>query len=660
MASIRKSFSFRNGVQVDEDNFIVNANGLVGIGTSIPSESLDVRGTAKVVGLTTTNDLFVSGVATATDIKVGTAISITGGGVKAANFYGDGATLSNLPTSQWEDVNLGLGFTSIYAIGNVGIATTDPRQSFQVGGSPDITGKSGVGINSIGNIKATGIVTATSFVGALTGNVVGDVTGAVTGNVTGNITGNVDGDINSTGISTFAELSITSFVNVGTAATFNTAGLDVTGVTSSTSFVGALTGNVSGNLTGNVTGNLTGDITGDINSGITTASTELNVGTGGTAFTSSNLGRVGIGSVIPKTDLTIRKENSASLEIIGESGTTKVSIGQSETDGNESALIRYGNPDTSLNFINYNAGSVNSFIHAGSGTGIQTGRFSWIYGQSNQEILSLTYDGTLGLGKTNPDHTLHVVGTSTVTSDAYVGNDLFVADDATINGNLTVSGVVDLPPVIDGTNINSLSGISTVNQVSVGGSITFLPGDLKINGFSTNTNAKASLSSLGIGVSVAGITTTADDLTLKVLGSSEFEYIGIGTTASPTENMGVVGYGVGGGGGADTSNGLHLFSCKVGINSSSVYIRRTDISTSGEVTLSVGSTNTKSIIDFSDAGKGDGTALNPGISTARFMLPPIVTTAERTGLTTVAGGIVYNSTLNKLQCFDGTTWNNLF
>ena len=77
MASIRKSFSFRNGVQVDEDNFIVNANGLVGIGTSIPSESLDVRGTAKVVGLTTTNDLFVSGVATATDIKVGTAISIT-------------------------------------------------------------------------------------------------------------------------------------------------------------------------------------------------------------------------------------------------------------------------------------------------------------------------------------------------------------------------------------------------------------------------------------------------------------------------------------------------------------------------------------------------------------------------------------------------------
>ena len=125
MASIRKSFSFRNGVQVDEDNFIVNANGLVGIGTSIPSEALDVRGTAKVVGLVTASDVFVSGVATITEIQVGSAITIGNSGViTATSFFGDGATLSNLPTSQWKDVDVGLGFTSIHAVGNVGIATT--------------------------------------------------------------------------------------------------------------------------------------------------------------------------------------------------------------------------------------------------------------------------------------------------------------------------------------------------------------------------------------------------------------------------------------------------------------------------------------------------------------------------------------------------------
>ena len=70
MASIRKTFSFRNGVQVDEDNFIVNANGLVGIGTSIPNEALDVRGTAKIVGLVTASDLFISGVSTISEIQV--------------------------------------------------------------------------------------------------------------------------------------------------------------------------------------------------------------------------------------------------------------------------------------------------------------------------------------------------------------------------------------------------------------------------------------------------------------------------------------------------------------------------------------------------------------------------------------------------------------
>ena len=646
MASIRKTFSFRNGVQVDEDNFIVNALGLVGIGTSIPNEALDVRGTAKVVGLTTTNDLFVSGVATATDIKVGTAISITGGGIKATNFYGDGATLSNLPTSQWEDVNLGLGFTSIYAIGNVGIATTDPRQSFQVGGSPDITGKSGVGINSIGNIKATGIVTATSFVGALTGNVVGNVTGAITGNVTGNITGNIDGDVNSTGVSTFTTLDVNGNVDIDGHTELDD--LNVSGVATATSFVGPVTGNVSGNVTGNLTGNVTGNITGDINSGITTASTAVNVGTGGTAFTSTNLGRVGIGSVIPKSDLTIRKENSTSLEIIGESGTTKISIGQSETDGDESALIRYGNPDASLNIINYNAGSVNSFIHAGSGTGIQTGRFSWIYGQSNEEILSLTYDGSLGLGKTNPDHTLHVVGTSTITSDAYVGNDFFVGDDATINGNLTVSGVVDLPPVLDGTNINILSGITTVNEVSIGGSITLLPGRLvNINAFATDRNSDVSIGSLGIGVSVAGITETADDLKLKVIGQSEFSYIGIGTTASPA-SFPFPGF--------VKSNGLHIFNSSIGINSCSTYFDSSDISASTNASVGIGSTVPRAVVDFSNAAND----VRADRQQLRFMLPPTVTTTAKVGLTTVAGAIVYDLTLNKLQCFNGTDWNNLF
>ena len=47
MANIRKTFNFRNGVQVDEDNFIVDSLGKVGIGTTVPTQMIDCRGDVK-------------------------------------------------------------------------------------------------------------------------------------------------------------------------------------------------------------------------------------------------------------------------------------------------------------------------------------------------------------------------------------------------------------------------------------------------------------------------------------------------------------------------------------------------------------------------------------------------------------------------------------
>ena len=200
MAYIKKNFNFRNGVQVDDDNLLVTSTGLVGIGTTVPTEALDVRGNLNVSGSADITQANI-GILTVTTLEptkiIGAGISVVSGILTASGsgivtFYGDARFLQGMPTSQWEDIDVGLGFTSIYNTGgNVGVATVDPRFTVQVGGDVD-SSQNGVGISSVGNIKATGIVTAASFVGP--------VTGAITGDVSGNITGNLTGLVNSSGI----------------------------------------------------------------------------------------------------------------------------------------------------------------------------------------------------------------------------------------------------------------------------------------------------------------------------------------------------------------------------------------------------------------------------------------------------------------------------
>ena len=202
MANYRKSFNFRNGVQVDNDNFIVNANGLVGIGTSIPTEFLDVRGTAKVSGILSTADLFVtedvfvSGASTLTVLDA-TSLNATGV-VTAQQFIGDGSLLSGVVAvarTGWSITDAGIS-----TIANVGVGTTNPVSLLQIGDDPT-SATYGVGIDSTGQGNFTGIVTAGSFraTGIITGSSI-----LASGFSTFFSDVDVLGNLNLTGFSTFS------------------------------------------------------------------------------------------------------------------------------------------------------------------------------------------------------------------------------------------------------------------------------------------------------------------------------------------------------------------------------------------------------------------------------------------------------------------------
>ena len=616
MANIRKSFSFRNGVQVDEDNLIVNSNGLVGIGTSVPTELLDVRGTLKVVGVATVQDAFI-GVATITsNLKVGIVSISEDGYIRSTSgvvtFLGDGSSLSNLPTSQWVDVDVGLGFTSIYAAGSVGIATTDPRFSLQIGGNTLTTVAGfadGVGINSTGDILATGIVTANSFVGSGA-----DLT-------------TLDADNISSGTLDNARL----YRDISVAGV----------VTATEGFVGNITGNVTGNVTGDVVGIATtargltgtpditvGTVTADTitantinvpSTGIVTATKLLHVGSGGTAVSGLEGGRLGIGSALPTSDLQIRKSSGTLLEVVAETGQSRISIGQSVGVGHSSAVLRYGNSDKSFDILNNDNGSISMYLHAANTSGINTGRFDWIYGQTNAELMSLTYDGSLGLGKTNPDNTLHVVGTSTVTGDAFIGGTLTVA------GGIT--GSVTLDPVFQG-NVNSISGVSTFNGVEVNstlfvsiGSSVGIGTDDPIEGLDARTQTGLFLS-VGVNTNL-----TYNNAVISADGNAVISSgVGIGTTNFDPSGAAIQSY-----------------APLIDLNEGHLNLK-------SDSTVGFDTSDPKAVFDFSNVGAA---------TTRPVMVVPNIDNTVITGIAeTPTGSIIFNTTTSKFQGYTGVAWTD--
>ena len=542
MANIRKQFNFRNGVQVDDDNLIVSSTGLVGIGTSIPTQTLDVRGDVSVTGFATANELRaptlnISGNATIGSLEidsvVASGVSIGQGIIRhsaagVVTYYGDGGSLQNLPTSQWVDTDVGLGFTSIYAQGNVGVGTTDPRDTFQIGGNNKTNSffEEGVRINDRGNVVITGLTTSGGFTGV------------------GQSITQLNADNIATGTIATARVPQLSNANIPNS-------LNLTGdIEAQSGFIGDLTGTVTGNLVGIATTarDLTSDARVSIDDLVASTST---VGTSTVTTRLISTGDVGIGTenfdVV--SDLHVRKGvGISSILVSSDDDLARVTVSRTGVTSNTSGSIQFGNPSNlypysgyeDFDILNEGVGNVNTYLHYGF-AGINTGNFNWFYGQNPADpLMVLTYEGRLGIGLTTPTRRLDVGGDASVTSDLNVGANVSVGQSITafdlfVTNSADIAGL-DLDDVVrDGENINAISGISTLNNVQLLGELT-VASNIGIGTLTPATsfqlgNGEASTNIFVDGISI-GSTVRQDGIDIDAFRSDAiFNGVGIGTTS---------------------------------------------------------------------------------------------------------------------------------
>ena len=509
MANYSKAFNFRGGFQVDTDVLLVRGEN-VGIGSTIPEERLDVDGTIFARGLRieadevrgdiTEIDKANVGILSVTqDLYVGTASSsgqtyfpqrrpavlITTGIITSSEpntgvvtYYGDGAQLLNLPTSQWLDVDPGIGFTSIYAQGNVGVATTMPVHTFQVGGSPfarqfggmNVGMNTGVGIER-GNIYASGIITTRGeFVGL--GSLI------------------VDLDARNLGI--------------GTIPVERYGPLIVTDTVIASSFIGTATTAI-GVRTDSF---LDFDIgrANELEAVVRYISSEGKFQMGNLSFNDP---------VIDAGDIDIRKTAQTTVYALSEDNSSRIFVGKERNKGTQRRFggFRFGgdpqDPDSQendLDIVNYDIGNVNLYLHSGSGNINSTiGEFRFIYGKTDRVLTTINKNGRLRVNvNSNPNEaSLDVVGFSTLRGDTYVGSDFYLAGDGKTLGDFEIGGRLIL-------NDATLAGATFTQDVTVGQDPTAGVGDGVGIGTSGTVIASRSISVWGVGGPAVEATSSGD------------------------------------------------------------------------------------------------------------------------------------------------------
>ena len=185
---------------VTATTFIGNVTGNV-TGNVVGNVTGDVTGTASTAqGLTGTPTISVTDVSASGKVSAGG--SVTGASIHGSTIHGNGNALTGIVTFINPGTNISVSANQGYVTLNATSAT-----GYFAKNATGINTSTFVGIGTTtatsaltvtGSGKFTGIVTATTFVGNVTGGLTGNVVGNVTGNVVGNVTGTATTATNAT------------------------------------------------------------------------------------------------------------------------------------------------------------------------------------------------------------------------------------------------------------------------------------------------------------------------------------------------------------------------------------------------------------------------------------------------------------------------------
>ena len=555
MANIRKSFNFRNGVQIDNNKFVVNANGLVGIGTSTPlaPNKLDVHGDARITGLATVNNVSVSeGLEVLSGITTVGFITASSGNVSGVLTAGN-LTVNGQLTVGSNAVNnlIGYGFTTfitdnagvgLHTTSKIGINTsTSPGASdrnLTVTGDVEVTG-----LTTTGTLTVVEVATASTFSGS----------GALLTNIPDSATSATPQNVNSTIVSRDASGGFSAGI-----------------ITATTSFSGTST------LSQGLTGNPAIAVTSVNSTGIITSNTKV--------ITPS----IGLGTESPSAAIHVRKSGIASIQLTSDSEYSVITFGENVSAVSDNGQIRYGygnalgdaqfSTEQSLDIINKGTDNLNFYLNpSGLGTA-----FNWLTNASTRAMV-LTRSGNLGINSTSPSDRLVVGGDASITGDLSVvgsgksitgqkivkvggsSTEFLKADGSVDNSSYMLVGTAlttvqqDTAPnlggnlTLNGNNISGTgnisisgdvigqdakySGITTIGDVTINGptkTISTLSGNLKLKALEgsrvaiqTHTNITGIVT--GSGGFTSGVGTA---VTISVVGSTlTFNVPGVGSTS---------------------------------------------------------------------------------------------------------------------------------